>query len=66
MEDINRIAWGAIFMLGVAVFAWMEWQDNNGLSMVWFMLTSFWSAACGIGYTIVHWFIGERDKRRPE
>lgn len=66
MEDINRAAWGVLFLLGAAVFVWMEWQDNNWSPMVWFMLTSFWSAACGIGYTVVHWFISEKVKHRPE
>ena len=57
MADINRVAWGVIFFLGVAIFAWMEWQDAAGSAMGWFILISLWSAVCGIGYSVVHWFI---------
>ena len=57
MEDINRVAWGTLFILGVAVFIWMEWQGDALSAMGWFLLTSLWSAVCGIGYSVVHWFI---------
>jgi hypothetical protein len=57
MEDINRIAWGVVFFLGAMTFVWMEWQDDNWSPMGWFLLTSLWSAVCGIGYTVVHWLM---------
>ena len=57
MTDINRVVWGALFFLGVAIFLWMEWQGEGLSPMGWFLLTSLWSAVCGIGYSVVHWFI---------
>jgi hypothetical protein len=54
------MAWMAIFLLGTAIFAWLELRSDNGSAMVWFFLTGLWSAACGIGYTVHHWFIVER------
>lgn len=53
--DRNRIAWIVIFLAGTAVFSWMEWQDDHASFMGWFILTSLWSAACGIGYTVSDW-----------
>ena len=57
MAGINRVAWGVVFFLGVAIFSWMEWQGDNLSAMGWFLLTGLWSAVCGIGYSVVHWFI---------
>ena len=57
VADINRVAWGVIFFLGATIFLWMEWQDDSGSPMAWFLLTSLWSAVCGIGYSVVHWLI---------
>ena len=63
MAEINRVAWMVIFLLGTAVFAWMEWHSSSNSAMVWFMLTSMWSAVCGIGYTVLHWFITNSTSR---
>ncbi|MDH5352931.1 MAG: hypothetical protein OEY09_00700 [Gammaproteobacteria bacterium] len=57
MSNINRVVWGIIFFLGAAIFFWMDWQDDHGAAMGWFMLTGLWSAVCGIGYTVVHWLL---------
>ncbi len=57
MVDVNRVSWGVIFFLGVAIFLWLEWQDATWSAMGWFILTGFWSAVCGIGYTVAHWII---------
>jgi len=64
MVELNRLAWMVLFLLGTALFAWWEWQDNNGSQMAWFMLTSLWSAGCGIGYTVIHWFVSDRTPGR--
>ncbi len=61
MEVFNRTIWIVIFFLGAAVVVWLEWQSDDGSSMVGFMLTSLWSAVCGICYTVIHWFIVERE-----
>jgi len=55
-----RVTWMTIFLLGVAIFAWLELRSDNGSTMVWFMLTGLWSAVCGIAYTVHHWFVVER------
>lgn len=55
--DYNRITWILLFFLGTAVFSWNEWQDDTNSFMGWFLLTSIWSAACGISYTVVDWFL---------
>lgn len=57
MIEFNRVLWMVLFLLGTAVFAWLELKDNGGNTMVFFLLTSLWSAVCGIGYTVLHWFI---------
>jgi hypothetical protein len=61
---VIRIAWMAIFILGVAEFAWLEWSGSELPAMAWFLLTGLWSAVCGIGYTVMHWFKVERASRR--
>lgn len=55
--DYNRVAWIVIFLLGTLVFSVMEWYGDNVSYMGWFMLTSIWSAVCGIAYTVMDWFI---------
>ena len=57
---MNRIIWIVLFLSGTAVFAWQEWYDSSGSSMVWFIFTSLWSAICAIGYTILDWFLVNR------
>ena len=51
-------------MLGTAAFAWLEWRGSELSAMAWFLVTSLWSAICGIGYTVMHWFKVERVPRR--
>lgn len=57
MVVFNRVAWMVIFLSGTMVFIWMISRDGSSSEMVWFLLTSLWSAFCGIGYTVLHWFI---------
>lgn len=63
MAVFNRVIWMVIFLLGTGIFAWLEWRGGDGSTMAWFMLTSLWSAVCGISYTVIHWFIVERTPR---
>ena len=63
MADVIRVAWMAIFLLGTSFFAWLELSNVSGSAMVWFLLTGLWSAVCGIGYTVHHWFSVERVMR---
>lgn len=63
MAVFNRVIWMVIFLIGTGVFAWLEWQGDDGSPMAWFLLTSLWSALCGISYTVIHWFIAERTPR---
>lgn len=64
MAVVIRIMWMAIFMFGAAAFAWLEWRGSELSAMAWFLLTGLWSAICGIGYTLMHWFKVERTPRR--
>lgn len=52
---VVRISWMAIFILGVAGFALLEWRGSELPAMAWFLLSGLWSAICGIGYTVMHW-----------
>ncbi len=60
MQEVNRIAWMVIFLGGAAWLGWLGWRDGSGNTTGWFLFTSLWSAVCGIGYTLAHWFIGRR------
>ncbi len=64
MAAVIRVAWMVIFMLGTAAFAWLDWRGSVPSAMAWFLLTGLWSAICGIGYTLMHWFKVERVPRR--
>ncbi len=55
--DYNRTLWIIIFFLGTFTFLWMERHSENIDVMAWFLLTSLWSAACAIAYTIIDWFL---------
>lgn len=57
MAVFIRGVWMAIFLLGTGIFTWL---DNGSSAMAWFLLTSVWSAVCGISYTVFHWFFVER------
>ncbi len=62
LYKINRILWGIIFSAGAIIFAFIEWQGKSSSAMFWFLVTSFWSAFCGISYTIVDWFLSGNSK----
>lgn len=64
MAAVIRVAWMVIFVLGTAAFAWLDWRGSVLSAMAWFLLTGLWSAICGIGYTLMHWFKVERVPRR--
>lgn len=51
----NRVVWSVIFFAGVVIFAWIQWGGDGGL-VGWFIETSLWSAACGIGYSVGEWY----------
>ena len=59
--DYNRIAWVLIFLLGTAIFSWIEWAGVHVSFMGWFLLTSVWSAVCGIGYSVMDWLIQNKN-----
>jgi len=59
--DYNRALWIVIFILGTVIFTIMEWQSEVLTVMAWFLLTSFWSAACAIAYTITDWLLTRSD-----
>ena len=61
MADINRIIWMIVFLLGMIAFGWQEWHDNSGSKIAWFLMTSIWSAVCAIAYTVLHWFLVEKN-----
>lgn len=63
MEGFNRVFWMLIFLLGAGLIILLEWQGEAGSAMLWFMLTSLWSAICGISYTVIQWFIVEKKHR---
>lgn len=64
MAEINRIFWIVVFLLGVLVFGWLEWQNSSSSQIAWFLLTSLWSAVCAIAYTVLHWFLVD-NKQSP-
>jgi hypothetical protein len=64
MAIVIRVAWMAVFLLGAAALAWLEWRSAEPSAMAWFLLSGLWSAVCGIGYTVMHWFKLERAPRR--
>lgn len=50
---INRIVWIGVFIAGsllLIIFDWMDQQQGNVIG--WFLLTSVWSAVCGIGFSV--------------
>jgi len=53
----NKSIWSAIFLLGSAVTALLEWDSGQPGALGWFLFTGLWSAFCGIGYTLCDWFI---------
>jgi len=59
--DFNRILWITIFLLGSLSFFWLEWQSDFFGAMAMFLLTSLWSAACAIAYSIIDWVISRSD-----
>lgn len=55
--SLNRMIWIAIFIIGSLSFLLINWESDNTNVMAWFMLTSLWSAACAIAYTIIDWLL---------
>jgi len=62
MIKLNRIFWMILFFSGCIYFIRLEWSDESDQSFIWFMLTGLWSAFCGIGYTILDWFLRFKKK----
>jgi len=60
MVEFNRLLWMLLFLIGTVFFAWLEWQGKQSAPMMFFLMTSLWSAVCGIGYTVMHWFFARR------
>ncbi|MDH5394200.1 MAG: hypothetical protein OEY11_13520 [Gammaproteobacteria bacterium] len=58
--DRNRLAWIVIFFIGTVFFSFSKLDDATDSFMGWFLLTSFWSAVCGIGYTVMDWMIEKK------
>lgn len=59
--DYNRALWIIIFLIGTFVFFWTESTSDEINPMAAFLLTSLWSAACAICYTIIDWLITRSD-----
>lgn len=66
VEKLNRYIWMVLFLAGAALFAWLEWSSDHPSSMGWFLLTSIWSAASGIGFTVCSWWLQRQERARPE
>ena len=60
---VVRIAWMAIFFLGAGASAWIEWTSEAPSAMAWFLISGVWSAACGVGYTLMHWYAVDQASR---
>jgi hypothetical protein len=61
---IIRVAWMVIFLAGAGALAWLEWRADEPSDMAWFLYTGLWSAVCGIGYTLMHWYKVDRAPPR--
>jgi len=55
--SINWLFWSALFFLGTAVSAWLEWHSKESHTLAWFIAISLWSALCAIGYSLVDWLL---------
>lgn len=62
MAQINRVFWIILFLSGCLYFALLEWSEDANQSLGWFLLTSLWSAFCGIGFTIFDWLFRFKNK----
>ncbi len=62
MAQINRVFWIILFLSGCLYFAMLEWSEETNQSLGWFLLTSLWSAFCGIGFTIFDWLFRFKNK----
>jgi len=60
--DYNRLIWIIVFFVGTVLFAVVDKDGMAGSLMGWFIMTSFWSAFCGIFYSLTDWFIGRNKK----
>ena len=59
--DYNRALWIFIFFLGTFIFWWLDHHSDSVDVLAWFLLTSLWSAACAIAYTIIDWLLTRSD-----
>ena len=53
-----------MFLVGAEAFACLKWRDAQQSLMGWFLLTSLWSAVCGVGFTVSRWWIAVRGGAR--
>ena len=60
---VVRVAWMVIFLVGAAASAWLEWTSAAPSAIAWFLISGVWSAVCGIGYTVLHWFAVDQASR---
>lgn len=60
LRMVNRFIWIGVFVCVTAALAWFEWNTGSGSAVGWFLATSFWSALCGIGFTVSDWLFGSR------
>jgi len=60
MIELNRLFWMVLFLVGTSIFALIELRSSSGSQMLFFILTSLWSALCAIAYTILHWFLARQ------
>jgi hypothetical protein len=67
-----RITWIIVFVVGSLIIAWYDMNSGFSSGIVLFLCTAFWSAICGIGYSICDQFLttksssfeGKPDSRR--
>lgn len=63
LRVFSRVVWSGLFLSVSAAFAWLEWRSGASSAMGWFLVTSLWSALCGIGFTVSEWWIGNQDSK---
>ena len=57
LQILNRYIWASIFIIGSAIFVWIEWHSASSGAIGWFLSVSLWSAFCGIGFTVIEWIM---------
>lgn len=63
LRALNRSLWIGLFLGVSTILVWLEWRSETGSAMGWFLVLSLWSALCGIGFTIVEWWLGSRGSK---